>query len=111
MRRAALVGPAAFLALAAGAAAQLVPVSTCHAALPCSLLSGLRPADAVQHLANANGGPGNTAMTVGVNGSLQVRLVKPVSEDPAEYAARVFVRKNPQVVKSTPVPTPASKAD
>ena len=111
MRRAALVGPAAFLALAAGAAAQLVPVSTCHAALPCSIPYGLRPADAVQHLANANGGPGNTAMTVGVNGSLQVRLVKPVSEDPAEYAARVFVRKNPQFVKSTPVPTPVPKAD
>jgi hypothetical protein len=106
MRRAALAGLLGFLALAASTAAQLVPISTCHAALPCSIPYGLRPADAVQHLANANGGPGNTAMTVGVNESLKVKLVKPVSEDPAEYAARVFVRKNPKLVKLTPVPTP-----
>jgi hypothetical protein len=106
MRRAALVGVAGFLAFAAGAAAQLVPVSTCHAALPCSIPYGLRPADAVQNLANnANGGPGNTAMTVGINDRMKVRLVKPVSEDPVEYAARAFVRKNPQLVKPTPVPT------
>jgi hypothetical protein len=106
MKRATLVGLVGFLAFAAAAAAQLVPVSTCHAALPCSIPYGLRPADSVQHLANANGGPGNAAMTVGINSSLNVRLVKPVSEDPAEYAARVFVLKNPRLVKPTPVPTP-----
>jgi len=106
MRRAALSCLATFLAIASGAAAQLVPVSTCHAALPCSIPYGLRPADAVQHLANANGGPGNTAMTVGVNGSLQVKLVKPVSEDPVEYAARIFVRKNPQLARPAAAPTP-----
>jgi len=110
MRRAALVGLAGFLALRAGAAGQLVPVSTCHAALPCSIPYGLRPADAVQNLANnANGGPGNTAMTVGINSSMQVRLVKPISEDPTEFAARLFVKKNPHLVKPTPAVTPAPK--
>jgi hypothetical protein len=106
MRRAALAGLLGFLSLEAATAAQLVPVSTCHAALPCSIPYGLRPADAVQHLANANGGPGNTAMTVGVNESLKVKLVKPVSEDPVEYAARIFVRKNPQLARPAAAPTP-----
>ncbi len=108
MRRAAFVGLAASVCIAAGAFGQLVPVSTCHAALPCSIPYGLRPADAVQNLANnANGGPGNTAMIAGLNDRLSVRLVKPVSEDPTEYAARIFVRKNPRPVKPTPAPTPA----
>ncbi len=112
MRRAALVGLAGFLALTAAAGAQLVPVSTCHAALPCSIPYGLRPADAVQNLANnANGGPGNTAMTVGINSSMQVRLVKPISEDPTEFAARLFVKKNPHLVKPTPAPTPPPKTN
>ena len=111
MRRAALVGLAGFFALAARAAAQLVPVSTCHAALPCSIPYGLRPADAVQNLANnANGGPGNTAMTFGINSNMQVRLVKPISEDPTDFAARLFVKKNPHLVKPTPAPTPAPAA-
>ena len=110
MRRVALVGLPAFLAFSAGAAAQLVPISTCHAALPCSIPYGLRPADAVQNLANnANGGPGNTAMTVGINDRLNVKLVKPVSEDPVEYAVRAFVRKNPLLTKPTPIPTPAPR--
>lgn len=112
MRRAALVGFAGFAALAAGAAAQLVPVSTCHAALPCSIPYGLRPADSVQNLANnANGGPGNTAFSLGLNSNMKVRLITPISEDPSEYAARIFVRKNPPLVKPTPVQTPAPKAD
>ena len=112
MRRAALFGLAGFLALAAGADAQLVPVSTCHAALPCSIPYGLRPADAVQNLANnANGGPGNTAMTLGINSNMQVRLVKPISEDPTDFAARLFVKKNPHLVKPTPAPTPAPKTN
>jgi hypothetical protein len=112
MRRAILFGVAGFLALTAGAAAQLVPVSTCHAALPCSIPYGLRPADAVQnHANNANGGPGNTAMTLGINSNMQVRLVKPISEDPTDLAARLFVKKNPHLVKPTPVPTPAPKTN
>ncbi len=112
MRRAALVGLAGFVALASGAAAQLVPVSTCHAALPCSIPYGLRPADAVQNLANnANGGPGNTAFSLGLNGNMNVRLITPISEDPSEAAARIFVRKNPLLVKPTPVPTPPPRTN
>jgi hypothetical protein len=112
VRRSALAGFAGFVALAAGAAAQLVPVSTCHAALPCSIPYGLRPADAVQNLANnANGGPGNTAFSLGFNSNLNVRLITPIAQDPSEYAARLFVRKNPQLVKPTPAPTPAARAD
>jgi hypothetical protein len=107
MRRAVLAGVVASAAFAAGALAQLVPLTTCHAALPCSIPYGLRPADSVQNLAHANGGPGNTALTVqsGV-GDLKFSLVKPVSEDPAESAARIFVRKNPSLLKPTPKPTP-----
>ena len=109
MKRAALVGLAGFLAFAARAAAQLVPVSTCHAALPCSIPYGLRPADSVQNLANnANGGPGNTALTLGLHDNMKIQLIKPISDDPSEYAARLFVRKNPQLVKPTPAPTPAA---
>ncbi len=108
MRRAALVGLAGFLAFAARAQAQLVPISTCHAALPCSIPYGLRPADSVQNLANnANGGPGNTALTLGLHDNMKIRLITPVSDDPSEYAARIFVKKNPPLVKPTPAPTPA----
>ena len=111
MRRAALLGFAGFLALTSGAAAQLVPVSTCHAALPCSIPYGLRPADSVQNLANnANGGPGNTALSLGLHDNMKLQLIKPISDDPSEYAARLFVKKNPQLVKPTPAPTPAAPA-
>ena len=105
MRRAALVGLAAFLAFAAGAAAQLVPVSTCHAALPCSIPYGLRPADSLAN--NPYGNVSNTGPVVAtsIDQGWKPRLVvKPVSEDPAEYAARIFVRKNPHLSKPTPVP-------
>ncbi len=40
-------------------------------------------------------------------GDLKFTLVKPVSEDPAESAARIFVRKNPILLKPTPRPTPS----
>jgi hypothetical protein len=108
MKRAALAGLAGFLVLTSGAAAQLVPVSTCHAALPCSIPYGLRPADSVQNLGNANGGPGNTALSLGLHDNMKIQLIKPISDDPSEYAARLFVRKNPQLVKPTPAPTPAA---
>ncbi len=107
MRRAALAGLAGFLALTASATAQLVPISTCHAALPCSIPYGLRPADSVQNLANANGGPGNTALSLGLHDNMKIQLIKPISDDPSEYAARLFVKKNPRLVKPTPAPTPA----
>ena len=117
MKRAALAGLAAFAAFVAPAAAQLVPVSTCHAALPCSIPYGLRPADAVQHLGNANGGPGNAALSLHLNDRFEMKLAKPVSEDPSEYAARLFVLKNPVPLKKatlaapTPNPTPAPGKD
>ena len=110
MRRAPLVGFATWLAFAAITRAQLVPLSTCHAALPCSIPYGLRPADSLAN--NPYGTVGNTgpvvATSIGLGLGLQPRLVvKPVAQDPSEYAARAFVRKNP-LVKPAPVPTPAS---
>ena len=110
MRRAALLGALAWAALAAGARAQLVPLARCHAAFPCSLPYGLRPPDAVTNLPDA--GFGNSLVGVGlaVDNGLKPRLVaSPVSEDPVEGAARLFLRRNPLRVV-TPTPTPAPTA-
>ncbi|MGE5413517.1 MAG: hypothetical protein ACM3NW_05025 [Syntrophomonadaceae bacterium] len=104
MRRAALV--AAGLLLASGAArGQLVPLARCHAAYPCSLPYGLRPADAVANLPDAQ--LGNALVGVGVDGALKPRLISPpVSGDFAENAARLYVLKNPPPAKPSPTPPP-----
>ena len=106
MRRAALLGAAMCLA-AAAADAQLVPLARCHAAYPCNLPYGLRPADAVTNLPDAQ--LGNTLIGVGVDNAFKPRLISsPVSSDFAEDAARLYVLKHP--LKPTAKPTPAAAA-
>lgn len=108
MRRAALVGAGLFVVAAAAARAQLVPLARCHAAYPCNLPYGLRPADAVTNLPDAQ--LGNALIGVGVDSALKPRLISsPVSADFAEDAARLYVLKHPLSAK--PAPTPAAKKD
>jgi hypothetical protein len=107
MRRTALFAAAGLMALAGTAAAQLVPLTRCQAAFPCSVPYGLRPADAVANLPDAR--LGNTFVGGTVNGSFQTQLVAPhASSDPAEDAARLYVRKNPLPPTSTPTPAPTA---
>ena len=106
MRRAALLGALAIAALPAAASGQLVPLARCHAAYPCSVPYGLRPADAVAN--NPDAALGNSLIGVGVDGAFKPRIVtSPVSSDPSEDAARLYVRKFPLKSKTG---TPAPKA-
>ena len=103
----------AFLAciLAGAASAQLVPVTRCNAAIPCSIPMGLRPADAAAWTPGANVGHGNTGMSVsaGIEDGLKPKIDVPhVSEDPTDRAARLFVKRNP-LVTPKPTPTPVKK--
>jgi hypothetical protein len=100
---------AALLAAAAEAGAQLVPVTRCNSAIPCSIPFGLRPAGAAAWTPGAKVGQGNTAVSVsaGVEEGLKPKIDRsPVSEDPVEAAARMYVRRNP--APPTPKPTPAA---
>jgi hypothetical protein len=109
MRRAALLGALAVAALAAVASAQLVPLARCHAAFPCSVPYGLRPADAVAN--NPDAALGNSLIGVGVDGALKPRIVaSPVSSDPSEDAARLYVKKFPLKPKTTGTPAPKAAA-
>ena len=104
MRRAGLF--AVGLLVAGAARAQLVPLARCHAAYPCNLPYGLRPADAVANLPDAQ--LGNALIGVAVNGALKPRLaVSPVSSDFAEDAARLYVLKHPLPPTAKPTPAPA----
>ncbi len=97
----------ALLALCAAAQAQIVPLSRCHAAIPCSIPFGLRPADAAALSPYAATGQGNTAVAVGagIEEGLKPRVLRPAaSEDPVESAARLYVKRNPP--KPTPTPGP-----
>ena len=98
---------AVFLLSATSARAQLVPLSRCNAALPCAIPFGLRPADAVAFSPDARAGQGNTAISVSaaIEEGLKPHVDVPhVSEDPAERAARLFVKRNPPP-KPTATPT------
>ena len=95
---------------ASAARAQLVPITRCNAAIPCSIPMGLRPADAAAWTPGAKTGQGNTAVSVRVDDRLKPQVQVPhVSEDPTDRAARIFVKKNPLAVspKPAPKPTPA----
>lgn len=94
-------------AVAAGAAAQLVPVTRCNGALPCSIPYGLRPADAAAWTPGAQVGQGNTALSVSTGiEQLNPKIdMRPAPQDPSEFAARIYVKKNP-LPKTTPGPTP-----
>jgi hypothetical protein len=86
------------LSMAGILAAQLVPLSRCQAALPCSIPFGLRPADTVAFSPYARTGSGNTAISVsaGVEEGLKPRIdAPPLSDDQAARAARLFLKRNP----------------
>jgi hypothetical protein len=112
MTRRALATAVLFALVAATAAAQLVPVTRCNAALPCSIPFGLRPADAAAWTPGAKVGQGNTAVSAstGVDQGLKPKLdTRPAPQDPSEFAARIYLKNNPPPKSPgpTPLPTPA----
>lgn len=97
---------AILFAWSAAAFAQIVPLSRCQAAIPCSIPFGLRPADTTAFSPYAR--TGNAGVSVSVDESLKVKVNQPpISEDPSERAARIFVKRNPYAAKPSPTPTPA----
>ena len=109
MKRALLLLALSQLAFASGLGAQLVPLSQCGAAIPCSIPYGLRPADAAALSPYGRVGPSNSAIAVsaGIEEGLKPRVVtRAVAEDPSERAARLFVKRNPFLSARTPTPTP-----
>lgn len=110
MRRAAGLAALGLTAITAAASAQLVPLARCHAALPCSIPYGLRPADAVSYQPDAGIGNSLIGIEMGRDGLKPRLAVSPVSEDPVESAARMYVHRNPIKARPTaPAPTPAKK--
>src|SRR5262245_37139782 len=104
MRRMALSAMLGVLAAAAPVYAQLVPITRCNAAIPCNIPCGLRPADAAGWTPGNNLGQGNTAMSLSTdftNGITPKIDKPPISEDPVEAAARMYVRKYPAAPGST----------
>jgi hypothetical protein len=98
-----------WVGLASAAQAQLVPLSQCGAAIPCSIPVGLRPADAAALSPYARAGQGNTLISVEavVEDGLKPRVVtRAAAEDPSERAARLFVKR---FSLRTPTPTPGSR--
>jgi hypothetical protein len=93
--------------------AQIVPVTRCNAAIPCNIPYGLRPADAAGWTPGANVGQGNTAVSLSTdftNGLAPKIDRPPLSEDPVEAAARMYVRRYPAPGTPKPVSTkPAAK--
>jgi hypothetical protein len=126
LRRAFLVGLLA--AIPSLMQAQLVPITRCNSAIPCNIPYGLRPADAAGWTPGNNVGQGNTGISMSTNFSdgLLPKIDKhPVSEDPVEAAARMYLRKYPapatatksqgssvegRELKPTPVPTPRGQS-
>ena len=113
MRSRALAAAFLLVSFAAALPAQIVPVTRCNAAIPCNIPYGLRPADAAGWTPGSNVGQGNTGISVSTNfadGLLPKVDKPPVSEDPVEAAARMYVRKYPAPATTkqpTPNPTPA----
>jgi len=127
MKPGALAAAALRLAVAAAALgslpvfAQIVPITRCNAAIPCNIPYGLRPADAAGWTPGSNVGQGNTAISLSNNftdGVLPKIDRPPISEDPVEAAARMYVRKYPAPNPAprpakvpTPAPTPKGKVE
>jgi len=117
MKRAAFAAAVLLTAFAEAALAQLVPLARCHAAFPCSVPYGLRPADAVSNLPDATGGNSLIGLGLGLDNGFKPRLAAPAaSEDPAESAARMYVHRNPLRTRTptpaaapAPAPTPAPR--
>lgn len=122
-RRAVFLVDAAFVLATPALRAQLVPITRCNSAIPCNIPYGIRPADAAGWTPGSNVGQGNTALSMSTNftDGLMPKIDKPpVSEDPVEAAARMYVRKypapattkktqesaNPPAAKPTPAPAP-----
>lgn len=104
---AALVG----VLLAAKAGAQIVPLSQCGSAIPCSIPTGLRPADAAALSPYGRVGNGNGLMTfsAGIDDAIRPRLItRGPAEDPSDRAARLFMKRNPGLMRTAaPTPTPS----
>ena len=113
MTRRTLAAGTLLAACAAAASAQLVPITRCNGAIPCSIPMGLRPADAAAWTPGAKTGQGNTGMSVsfGIEEGLKPKLDVPhVSDDPSDRAARIFMKRNRlPTPKPTPKPAPASE--
>lgn len=108
MRLRARILAALLLASAAPVFAQIVPLSRCQAAIPCSIPFGLRPADATTFSPYARTGNAGVSVSAGVEEGLKPKLDRaPISEDPSERAARIFVMRNPYAAGPTKTPTPA----
>jgi len=107
------VAAAMLLAASAAARAQLVPITRCNSAIPCNIPMGLRPADAAAWTPGNKLGQGNTGVSVsaGVEEGLKPKIDRPpVSEDPVEAAARMYVRRNPAPpAPARPTAVPAAR--
>ena len=104
---------AILLAGSAAAPAQLVPITRCNSAIPCNIPMGLRPADAAAWTPGNKLGQGNTGISVssGIEDGLKPKIDRPpVSEDPVEAAARMYVRRNPGPAPVKPAAPPAPKS-
>ena len=89
--------------------AQIVPITRCNAAIPCNIPYGLRPADAAGWTPGSNVGQGNTGISMSTNftDGLVPKIDKPpISEDPVEAAARMYVRKYPAQAPAKPARRP-----
>ncbi len=95
----------------ADAGAQLVPLSQCGSALPCSIPTGLRPADAAALSPYGRVGNGNTLVGVEVAGPEGFKpevMTRGPAEDPSDRAARIFLKRNPgfAMPRTAPAPSP-----
>lgn len=112
MKRTRILSALVWVGFASAARAQLVPLSQCGAAIPCSIPVGLRPADAAALSPYARAGQGNALIAVeaAVEEGLKPKVVtRAVAEDPSERAARLFVKRNPSLSLPTRTPTPGSR--
>ena len=101
---------ALLLACAPVAFSQIVPLSRCQAAIPCSIPFGLRPASATAFSPYTRTGNVGVSVSAGVEEGLKPKLDRaPISEDPSERAARIFVMRNPYAAGPTPTRTPAPR--
>ncbi len=108
MRRAGLAAAVVLALTPAAARAQLVPLTRCQAAYPCNVPYGLRTADAVAN--NPDARVGNTLIGVGVDTAFKPRIIAPpVSSDPSEDAARLYVKRHPLAKAPAPTATPGPK--
>ena len=81
----------------ADAGAQLVPLSQCGSALPCSLPIGLRPAAAAALSPYGRVGNGNSLIGVEVAGPEGFKpevMTRGVAEDPSDRPARILLKHN-----------------